>query len=338
MVAYLTCGVIFANVHNVVAKDGEAESNYSEQEIKDVNSRIYALKAERNKCVSNGETDRVDAINKELETYGIYQVEMSDVKAFVDSTEGNICISEGYENVVSPQMLPEPVNNSIASWEKRTYNTVYQGVVYSIVEYNEYMGKNVSSKYFEKKYEKLEFSVNNTTYGVRLFRAIASTLINVGANVNGSLAVTSTGLSLYDAVKDVMTSVSKTTTVDNVKASFKYHTINETMFVYAKKLGDSDNSYIMAYSGNLIHSQISSSISGIKYINGKAYSNDTNAEIFFDSYSPKYNNRALEACKNYNLNKSGKNPNCNDNVYSFNVEFFNNIMTIRAIKPYYIFT
>lgn len=339
------CTVIMVSIlamgeTDLLANNNETIQAYTEEELNSINKKINELRAKRAEYYSVGNQEMIDKIDQELYEYGVEQVNISDVQDFI-TTNGNDnnVITNRKSTGVSTYMLPEPVvNNNRASWEKRSYNTVYQGAVYSIVEYNEYMSPNVDKRYFVKDYAGIEAKTSNTTFGKTLFKAVASTLTNIGGNVNGNLAVLSTGLSIYDAVKDVMTSVNKSTTINDVEAVLKYKTTNETVFVYAKKYGDSDNSYVMAYSGNVIHSQVTCIISGLKYINNKAYPDDITSSIYFDSYSPKYNGRSSEACCNYNLISSGKNPNCNYNVYSFKIQLFDKIVTIEAVRPYYIFT
>lgn len=162
--------------------------------------------------------------------------------------------------------------------------------------------------------------------------------MNIGGNVNGNLAVASTGLSLYDAHKSTMSSLATTTSIDNVKSTMSYTTVNELSFVYVKRQSESDNKYIMAYSGNKFKSSITCTTTGTIIVDGRYYPKNASSDVIVDSYSPNYSGRSAAACKNFDLYTSGSNVNCDYITYSSNVEFLNRTITLKVAHPYYIFT
>lgn len=259
----------------------------------------------------------IEAIDNRLEQLGVEEVTYREV---VSKLVGN-------ENV---RVALNP--STSIKWTSTRQTTVYRGKTYEIqiirgVPSAEGIGELYGSDTFE--------CVNNKTT-----TAATQNVLGIVLNkVSGELPVIGSGIStvqtVYDIFKGVISGMTGTTKLSNVKAQYMVDTVAQYMYVFVKYSGDVDaGNQILAYAGNQVTYQTAVTISGFK-MEGKDYVPNIKQRTYGGSIiSPYYSSYVDKASYNFYTYKGGNSKILTRyDILSFSIETVNGKGVVGVPKP-----
>lgn len=164
------------------------------------------------------DTVKVQEIDQELEALGVREIDFNNLES-LPITRSN---------------FEPPVDSANTKWTYTSYSDVYyQGSYYDMFIITASMNSTASDLY--------ESSTLVKTYRPGIGAAICSLLSSAASGAAGLIPGVGTAISVYDAAKDAISSLSTTTIIDNVVANYGWQSYTNLTYAYVQKAGSVDS-------------------------------------------------------------------------------------------------